>query len=72
MYDAYEPEQRHQSLGSSLGGGVTVQATEGLPLGAEGRWHTNLTDGPWMSFAQPWDGVSNPSGTASVCWSCQK
>jgi hypothetical protein len=35
-------------MGGSLGAGVRVEATRALSFGAEARWHTSLSDGPYV------------------------
>lgn len=48
MRDGNSPVYQHDFVGGSIGSGVRVHATRALALGAEVRWHTNLTQGPLM------------------------
>ena len=66
--EGLSPTLTHGLLGGSLGGGVRIDTGGPLSFGVEGRWHTNITRGPWMGGDASYRRLSLFSVTGGATW----
>ncbi len=68
LEEGYAPTLDHDFLGASLGGGLRIDTGRPLSFGVEGRWHTNLTRGPYVEGSYRRLSALSITGGATLRW----